>query len=86
MQAKARVENPLKTLTSAVGKLVLVKLKDGSEYVGMLERGDATMNIILRDCVELDGESVKVKYGRVLIRGSNVLYVSVDYGTKVNLY
>ena len=86
MQAKARVENPLKTLTSAVGKLVLVKLKDGSEYIGILEQTDATMNLVLRDCVELDGESVKVKYGRVLIRGSNVLYVSVDYGTKVNLY
>lgn len=84
MQAKARVDSPIKTLMSAVGKLVLVKLKDGSEYVGILEQTDATMNLVLRDCTELDRENneAKVKYGKVLIRGSNVLYVSVDYGVK----
>ena len=76
---QTKVENPLKVLRSATGKLVLVKLKDGSEYVGTLEQTDTTMNLILRDCVEVSGDSVKVRYGRVLIRGSNVLYVSVDY-------
>ena len=86
MRAKVEVENPQKVLRSAIGKLVLVKLKDGSEYIGILEQTDTTMNLILRDCVELDGESAKVKYGRVLIRGSNILYVSVDYDNKANLY
>lgn len=83
MQAKARVESPIKTLRSAIGRLVLVKLKDGSEYVGILEQTDETMNLVLRDCTELDGENnAKVKYGKVLIRGSNILYVSVDYEVK----
>ena len=64
-----------------MNKIVFVKLKDGSEYIGTLEQSDATMNLILRDCTEISEGSneMKAKYGRVLIRGSNVLYVSVDY-------
>lgn len=84
MQVRARVDSPLKTLKSAVGKPILVKLKDGSEYVGILEQTDETMNLVLRDCTEVSEGSneIKVKYGTVLIRGSNVLYVSVGNGVK----
>ncbi|EWG07356.1 MAG: Sm1 protein [Candidatus Aramenus sulfurataquae] len=78
---QTKVENPLKNLRSAVNKIVLVKLKDGSEYIGRLEQTDGTMNLVLRDCTEMvEGSSDPVaKYGRVLIRGSNILFVSVDY-------
>ncbi|MGC9104921.1 MAG: LSM domain-containing protein [Thermoprotei archaeon] len=78
---QAKVENPLKGLKLATNKLVFVKLKDGSGYIGTLEQSDATMNLILRDCTEVSetGDSMKAKYGKVLIRGSNVLYVSIDY-------
>ncbi|MCG2909167.1 Sm ribonucleo [Sulfolobus sp. SCGC AB-777_L09] len=78
---QAKVENPLKSLKTATNKVVLVKLKNGSEYIGRLEQSDGTMNLVLRDCVELkEGTSDPVaKYGRVLIRGSNILFISVDY-------
>jgi len=72
--------SPLRVLREAVNRTVLVKLKDGSEYVGKLEMTDSTMNLVLSDCMEVgeNGEP-KVKYGRVLIRGSQILFVSVDY-------
>ncbi|BCU70401.1 Sm ribonucleo protein [Stygiolobus caldivivus] len=75
------MENPLKSLKTATNKVVLVKLKNGSEYIGRLEQSDGTMNLVLRDCVETkEGTSDPVaKYGRVLIRGSNILFISVDY-------
>jgi small nuclear ribonucleoprotein len=78
---QAKVENPLKSLKTATNKVVLVKLKNGSEYIGRLEQSDGTMNLVLKDCVELkEGTSDPVaKYGRVLIRGSNILFISVDY-------
>ncbi|MCS7105210.1 MAG: ribonucleoprotein [Thermofilaceae archaeon] len=55
---------------------VIVKLKDGSEYKGFLEDVDLAMNIILSEAVQVgeDG-SLIVKYGRVFIRGSNILYI-----------
>lgn len=55
---------------------VTVKLKDGSEYKGFLEDVDLAMNVILSEAVQVgeDG-SLIVKYGRVFIRGSNILYI-----------
>jgi len=70
----------------ATNKVVLVKLKDGSEYIGRLEQSDGTMNLVLRDCTELKEGTVDpiAKYGRVLIRGSNILFISVDYENIMN--
>ncbi len=76
-----RPASPLRVLREARSKVIFVKLKDGSEYIGKLELTDGTMNLILSDCVEIDPETgkPKVKYGQVLIRGSMVVFVSVDY-------
>jgi len=78
---RVRTISPLKMLRDAIGRVVLVKLKDGSEYVGKLHATDSTMNLVLDECIELKPgtNEPKVKYGRVLIRGSHVVYVSVDY-------
>ncbi|AEB95944.1 MAG: U6 snRNA-associated Sm-like protein LSm6 [Metallosphaera sp.] len=83
---QAKVENPLKSLRMATNKTVLVKLKDGSEYIGKMEQSDGTMNLVLRDCTEMkEGTADPIaKYGRVLIRGSNVLFVSIDYENIIN--
>ncbi|HDJ51015.1 MAG TPA: Sm ribonucleo [Thermoprotei archaeon] len=75
-----RIETPLKTLRSSVNKDVLVKVKDGNSYVGRLIMTDPTMNIVMTDCEELtDKENPVAKYGTVLIRGSQILYIVVDY-------
>lgn len=78
---RVRMVSPLRVLKEAVGRVILVKLKDGSEYIGKLDATDSTMNLVLDECVELKPGTMepKVKYGRVLIRGSHVVYVSVDY-------
>ena len=73
--------SPIRVLKEATGRVVFVKLKDGSEYIGKLEATDSTMNLVLDNCVELKPGTMepKVKYGKALIRGSHVVYVSVDY-------
>ncbi len=71
--------NPLRYLREAIGKIVFVKLKDGTEYVGMLKVTDRTMNLILSNTAEVkDGGRLVAKYGNVLIRGSMVLYISFN--------
>ncbi len=76
-----RTATPLKYLKSAVNQTVLVKLKDGHEYIGVLELVDHTMNVVLSDCEEYDGSGKPVaRYGKVLIRGSQILYISINYG------
>ncbi len=79
-----KIISPLKYLRDARGNNVLVKLKDGEEYIGILDFSDNTMNLILKDCAEVKegtGE-LKAKYGTVLVRGSNILFVSLNYGSE----
>lgn len=57
---------------------VYVKLKDGSEYKGIIEDVDASMNVILNEAVQVNEDgSPLVNYGRVFIRGSNIVYIYV---------
>jgi len=73
------VTNPLKYLREAVNSQVYVKLKDGSEYVGILRVTDSTMNLILDDVIEVrGGKQVVAKLGRALIRGSMIQYISFN--------
>lgn len=77
----ARNAPPLKFLKEAKGNTVLVKLKDGEEFVGILDFTDSTMNVILKDCIELKerGKELKTRYGTIFIRGSNILFISLNY-------
>ncbi|MEM1619822.1 MAG: U6 snRNA-associated Sm-like protein LSm6 [Fervidicoccaceae archaeon] len=72
---------PLKYLRDARGRSVLVKLKDGGEFVGVLDFSDNTMNVILKDCLELreSNNEPKARHGTILIRGSNILFISLNY-------
>jgi len=71
---------PLKYLRSHIRKQIYVRLKDGSEYMGILLATDSTMNLVLDDTVMLadNGRTVKAKIGKALIRGSMVEYISFN--------
>jgi small nuclear ribonucleoprotein len=65
-----------RVLNKALNNQILVKLKDGHEYIGNLVRYDQTMNLVLTDAIEtIDNGSPLAKYGKVLVRGSNILYI-----------
>jgi small nuclear ribonucleoprotein len=68
---------PIRLLNKSLRNQILVKLKDGHEYIGNLEKYDNTMNLILTDAVEAmdDGGSAVAKYGKILVRGNNILYI-----------
>jgi len=59
----------------------MVKVKEGSEFVGKLVMTDPTMNVVLEDATEYTdgGRDIIAKYGRIFIRGSQILYISIDY-------
>ena len=75
----ARV-NPMKVLREAVNSRIYVKLKDGSEYVGVLTATDSTMNLILEDAIEVadGGRRIVARIGKALIRGSMIEFVSFN--------
>lgn len=81
MQGSRNSHPPLREIRSAVGRIILVKLKDGTECVGRLVAADRTMNLVLEDCVEVypGTREPKTRYGLALVRGSQVVYVGTDY-------
>ncbi|MEO3992714.1 MAG: LSM domain-containing protein [Desulfurococcaceae archaeon TW002] len=77
----SRLESPLRVLRSSINKNVLVKVKEGSSYTGQLIFADNTMNLVMINAEEVSDEDLKpiAKYGTILIRGSQILYVVIDY-------
>jgi small nuclear ribonucleoprotein len=73
------VENqPIKILRKAIDGIVLIKLKDGKEYRGRLKEIDVYMNLVLEGAEELEDGKPTSKFGEVLIRGNNILYIKPD--------
>ena len=77
MPGENKTVSPMKYLRDAIDTQVYVRLKDGSEFVGVLKMTDSTMNLILEDSIEVkDGKQVVAKIGKILIRGSMIQYIS----------
>ncbi|MFX1419582.1 MAG: LSM domain-containing protein [Promethearchaeota archaeon] len=73
-----RSKNPLNILQNAQNSIILLRLKDGTEYRGLLKEIDAYMNMILENATELmDGQPV-AKYNEIFIRGNNLLFIKPD--------
>ncbi len=65
-------------LQKAANKQVSVRLKNELEYKGKMSNVDPYMNVILTDAEELENGSKKANYGKVVIRGNNVLYIRIE--------
>ncbi len=79
MPAKQLV-NPLKYLREAVNSRIYVRLKDGTEYVGVLVATDNTMNLMLDDAIQVadGGKRLVARMGRLLVKGAMVEIISFN--------
>jgi len=67
---------PLDVLNSVLNSPIIVKLKDDRELRGNLQGYDMHLNLVLENTEEIkDGKSIE-KYGTMIIRGDNVIYIS----------
>jgi len=69
------VKEPLSLLAKNLNLRITVILKDGSEYRGKIVGCDRIMNIVLEGAVEIVGGQPVRNFGRVLLRGNNIMYV-----------
>ena len=67
---------PFDLLTEAIGKTVLVELKENVSVRGTLIAYDIHMNLVLDNAETLINGETKNKYGKMLLRGDNVLLIS----------
>lgn len=68
---------PIKALEQQLNDIVSVKLKDQRIFRGRLTRCDMYMNLTLADAEELEDDNIKAKYGQVLVRGNNILWIQI---------
>jgi len=71
-------KRPLTTLQKNTKKRVTVRLKNEVEYKGKMENVDSYMNLIMTDAEELKDDKVIANYGRVIVRGNNVLFIKLE--------
>ncbi len=79
MSQSTSAKRPLTTLQKSTKKKVTVRLKNGVEYKGKMDNVDSYMNLIMTDAEELhdDGKTI-ANYGRVIVRGNNVLFIKLE--------
>jgi small nuclear ribonucleoprotein len=76
--SQTTAKRPLTTLQKNTKKSVIVRLKNDVEYKGKIDNVDPYMNLIMTDAEELkDGKAVE-KYGRIILRGNNVLFIKLE--------
>ncbi len=68
---------PLDILNKSLKSPVIVKIRGGREFRGILAGYDLHMNLLLNEAEELNSDStVKNILGEILVRGDNVVFIS----------
>ncbi len=67
---------PLSLLNQSINANVMVELKGGRGYRGVLEGFDPHMNLVLKNAEELLNNESQRKVELAIVRGDNVIYVS----------
>ena len=76
--SQTTAKRPLTTLQKNVKKMVIVRLKNEVEYKGKMFNVDSYMNLIMTDAEELHEGKIVGKFGRVILRGNNVLFIKLE--------
>ena len=76
--SQTTTKRPLTILQKSTKKNIIVRLKNEVEYKGKMENVDYYMNLIMTDAEELSNGKPIGKFGRVIVRGNNVLFIKLQ--------
>ena len=76
--SQTTAKRPLTTLQKNTNKSVIVRLKNDVEYKVKIANVDSYMNLIMTDAEELRNGKTVEKFGRVILRGNNVLFIKLE--------
>ncbi len=67
---------PLDVLQQSLHKRVLVEMKGGRSFRGVLDAFDQHLNLVLSNVDEVLGETTTPHPGVTLVRGDSIVYIS----------
>ena len=67
---------PLSLLNQSINSSVIVELRGGRGYRGILDGFDPHMNVVLKNAEELVDGAPGRKHEVAIVRGDNVIYIS----------
>jgi small nuclear ribonucleoprotein len=71
------MEKPLKILHASLNNRVMVELRGGRGYQGVLDGYDVPhMNLVLKNADEILNGETTTRHTAVILRGDNIIYVS----------
>ena len=70
------MSRPLDTLNNARNKRVIVELKNGKQFVGVLKAFDIHINNVLEDAEERVEDKPTRKLGKIFLRGDTIILIS----------
>jgi small nuclear ribonucleoprotein len=71
------MDKPLKILHGSLNNRVMVELRNGIEFTGILDGYDVPhMNLVLKNADETVHSEQKTKHQSVILRGDNIIYIS----------
>ena len=71
-------DRPLDALNQSRGKKVLVELKNGKQFTGVLKAFDIHINLVLENAEERVDNEVRRKLGNVFLRGDTIILISAE--------
>ena len=71
-------DRPLDALNHSRGKRVIIDLKNGKQYVGVLRAFDIHINTVLSEAEERKDNALARKMGTVFIRGDAIVVISPE--------
>jgi len=69
-------QRPLDALNNSRGKRVIIELKNGKQFVGILKAFDIHINTVLEEVEEHTNGELKRKIGKAFIRGDTIVLIS----------
>ncbi len=70
------ISRPLDGLNEARNKRVIVELKSGKQYVGVLKAFDVHVNLFLEEAEERQNGEILRKLGKLFIRGDTIVFIN----------
>ena len=67
---------PLDVLQQSLHKRVLVEIKGGESFRGVLDAFDQHLNLVLSSVEEVQNETVTARSGVTMVRGDSIVYIS----------